>query len=251
MPPTSTRRIYTTPALPYDVIWEIIDKTWNSPLSTHERIFFMAASQLVNRTWAKIFTHIAHKDAHIPSSAYLQHYLRTLRLGFFFHGEPSGDIPSLLCRSITIDSQKGIRKILPDLLYKLKITGALPNLRTLSIVYTESSFDDIFDCYQFIDFPSGVENMELYFSTGDRRHRFDDDRSLLVYPPWYMPFLRRLSIVGGNEWLIKDYLLACPRLTVLETDFYLRDFPFPSSPGSPPTTKLECRRIPCLNNFLL
>jgi hypothetical protein len=116
------------------------------------------------------------------------------------------------------DSQDMTAFCLSELLHTIKIFGTLPHMRTLAIRYSNFSKDDIFDCYQYIDLPDQIENLDVSFSKTILNH-FQPRK---VDPPWYLPQVRRLSIKGGDENLVANYLEACPRLQVLEIDFKIK-----------------------------
>ena len=181
----------------------------------------MASSTLISKSWTNIFTRVAYRDIFIPCPSYLNYYLQILRHDTLStHNDnlrhPSND----LCRTLTFafDSQNMSSFCLSELLHSMKIFGTLPHMHTLTIQYSKISIDDIFDCYQYIDFPDQIENLEVSLS----KTCVGGVRPLKVDPPWHLPHVRRLSVQGGDENLVANYLEACPRLQILETDFNIK-----------------------------
>ena len=206
------------PDIPYDIQREVIHTLWHStPLSTQDRITFMTSSTLISKSWTNMFTLVAYRDIYIPCPSYLNYYLQILRIDTSTRNDDPGHLSNVLCRSLTFafESQNTTRFCLSELLHSVKIFGALPHMRTLTIRYSNLTIDDIFDCYQYIDFPDQIENLEVCFS----KTCVGCVQPLRVNPPWHLPHVRRLFIKGGDENLVANYLEACPRLQILETDF--------------------------------
>ncbi|KIM44928.1 hypothetical protein M413DRAFT_366543 [Hebeloma cylindrosporum] len=208
------------PEIPYDIQREVIHTSWHSPsLSTQDRITFMISSTTISKSWMNIFNRVAYRDIYIPCPSYLKYYLHMLRLDTSAHNDTPRHLSNDLCRSLTFafDSPNMTRFCLSELLHSIKIFGTLPHLRTLTIRYSSFSLDDIFDCYQYIDFPDQIENLEVSVTSKTRVGGIQPLR-VIVDPPWHLPHVRRLSIKGGDENLVANYLDACPQLQVLETD---------------------------------
>jgi len=128
-----------------------------------------------------MFTWVASRDVYIPCPSYLSYFLQILRPGISIH---SDSLRPRLCRSLTFafDSQNTTGFCLSELLHNIKLFGALPHMRTLAIRYSKFAIDDIFDCYQYIDLPDQIENLEVSFSEISV-----DIQPLRVDPPWYLP----------------------------------------------------------------
>jgi hypothetical protein len=207
--------------IPYDIQKEIIHTLWHSTsLSTQDRITFMASSTLISKSWTNIFTRVAYRDTYIPCPSYLNHYLQILRHDTSTRNDSLRHLSNDLCRTLTFafDSRNMTSFCLSELLHNMKIFGTLPHMHTLTIRYSKISIDDIFDCYQYIDFPDQIENLEVSLS----KACVGCVQPFRVNPPWHLPHVRRLSVKGGDESLVANYLEACPRLQVLETDFQLK-----------------------------
>lgn len=161
-----------------------------------------------------MFIRVAYRDIYIPCPSYLNYYLQILRFDTSTHNDSLRHLYNGLCRTLTFafDSRNMTSFCLSELLHNIKVFGTLPHMHTLTIRYSNFSIDDIFDCYQYIDFPDQIENLEVSLSktcVGCVQR---------VDPPWHLPHVRRLSVKGGAEDLVANYLEACPRLQILETD---------------------------------
>ncbi|KAF8159670.1 hypothetical protein B0H34DRAFT_413073 [Crassisporium funariophilum] len=210
--------------LPYDVLWEVITNLWDSPLSTEERVQFMTSSLLVSKGWMNIYTRVASRSVYIPCSSFLGHFMRTIRQECLIYDATLKELPNELCQSISIDigpgdSESSLGKAFSDLLYRIKITGTLPNLRKLSVRYIDVSLDEMFNCYHFIDVPAQIESLELRYDGLFARHHLNLVRP--SYPPWHLPFLRHLSVFGCSKTLVENIISGCPMLESLRTDLPL------------------------------
>lgn len=112
-------------------------------------------------------------------------------------------------------------KLLSDLLYKLKIYDALPNLGSFKVFFQNVSCDDIYQYHRFIDFPTQVEHLELEytFTTPVPRWMLPVPHFLAsgCNPNWILPSVKHLRIVGGFEDLMKT-VFVCPKIESFEMD---------------------------------
>lgn len=46
--------------------------------------------------------------------------------------------------------------------------------------------------------------------------QIESTRSYKSYPPWSMPFVERITFLGGDEWLLADILEGTPSVTLVE-----------------------------------
>jgi hypothetical protein len=225
------------PWLPIELIENIISEVWSSPLSSDERITLMTSSALVNKTWSNMFFRVSFKDVYIPCPSYFDQYLRILREDSPIFDEHTKSLPDILCRSINLMvehtpiypalvstcDEPPMGKVLSDLAYTLTSIPYLPNLRTISVEYLNTGFDDLFDNFRFISFPEQVTDLELTFTFTPLTPRWLVD-ALRTNPvrqeciQWALPSIRRLSIKGGSEALIADMVSVCPEMEVLEID---------------------------------
>lgn len=226
------------PWLPVELIEKIISEVWSSALSSDERITLMTSSPLVNKTWWDLFLHISFKDVYIPCPSYYDQYLHILREEPSVFDEHTKSLPDMLCRSINLMveqcpahpalilncNEPPMGKVLSDLVYFLHSIPYLPNLRTISVEYLNTGFDDLFDKLRFISFPEQVTDLELNFTFSPRTPcwlvgalRTNQVRQDCIQ--WALPSIRRLSIKGGSEALIADMVSVCPEMETLEFDF--------------------------------
>jgi len=208
--------------LPYDILWEIISSVWHSSLSAEERVRLMTTSLLVSKTWLEICLRVMAKDTHIPSSSYFKRYTQIIR-----QAHPLCPSVSFndLTRSLTVvvhSSIPGKRNLLAEVLYEINLIGALPYIRSLAVRYEKIPLDDLFDCFQFIDFPRQVKELDVLYVPQNPKlaTRITPGLGPMVdlYPSWYLPSLKRLSIRNCNPQLLAAFLAACADLEVLEID---------------------------------
>lgn len=240
-------------ALPIEVVENIILEAWFLPLSTDDRIGLMTSSTLVNKTWSSIFARISFRNVHIPCHSYLRVYLGIT--GSFNSKVRSPE--ELACRSIhlriehipvhprpfALESTMSLAleptapdvlmgRALAQLVWTLGISpGGFPNLRTLSLEFVNLECDNIFANYRFFQFPHQVTDLELAFTFSPQT------------PPWllralrtkqargnartlmFLPFVRRLAIMGGSEAFVADIVDSCKELDTLEVDFPVESGP--------------------------
>ncbi|KAJ7173390.1 hypothetical protein C8R46DRAFT_893425 [Mycena filopes] len=190
----------TIPRLPVELLQQIINAAWNSPLSCAERITLMRSSPFVNSTWAELFDVASSRDVYIPSAAFSDHFIRRLRdqpttmfprasssafRRLFDRILPSKPAlssparsPNLACQSITIqlvntdihpDKNGRIRlpmgAVLDELLETLDARAFLaPNVRRLSIEYVDAGFDDVFQRVGLAALPPQITHLDLRYS---------------------------------------------------------------------------------------
>jgi hypothetical protein len=223
--------LLTAVSLPLDILWDVIAFLWHSSMSPRERIDFMILSHQVNKLWMNIFMRVAYTDVYITSRPHLDYYLKILRQESHIYKCYKG-LPNILCKSITIQVKPPDQtaEVLADVLYMVKATATLPNVNTLVLRYPEIfCYWDIYR-HQFIDLPSRIERLEVHLPW--RRPDASQARAPVVPPDWYapnpiwqLPQVRHLSIFGmqGHEIILWCFLVACPQLCTLETDFSIED----------------------------
>ncbi|KAJ7853362.1 hypothetical protein B0H13DRAFT_1202797 [Mycena leptocephala] len=244
----------TISQLPAEIIEAIIDSAWHMPLSSDERITLMRSSLLVSTTWADIFDLVSSRDVYIPSAVFCDHFIQRLRsqppavspsstfewfLEYF--GAPSKPSTSIqsrsanqACQSITIqianadihfDRNARMRLpmggVLDHLLENLDVWSLAPNLRRLSIEYVDAGFEDIFRRTGPAALPTQITHLDLRYSFSRAtptwlvealRKKQERQRHI----GWIAPSITRLSIVGAGENTIRDMLLACPNVKILD-----------------------------------
>jgi hypothetical protein len=226
------------PWLPAELVESIISEAWSSLLSAKDRSTLIISSSLVNKTWAATFVAISLKDVHIPNIPYAHQYLRILRKESLVYAEHSQVHPDHLCSSLsfTLDThasavgqhpmfiipfgeQDKLGTMLSNTLYTIDTLSYLPNLRRVSIEYTNWGLTDLFDNFRLSSFPAQASELEVRFtntpgikSVSKQFHRH------VGRVPWSLPFITRLFIEGACKDFIVDMVGTCPNLEILEIE---------------------------------
>jgi hypothetical protein len=226
------------PWLPVEIIEVIIYKAWSLPLSAKDRETFIVSSTIVNKTWAAAFVKISLKDVHIPSAHYAQQYLRILRNESPVYAEYSQLLPDLLCSSLsfTLDTRSSpigkksmfirpfgdyedLGVILSNTLYAIDTLSYLPNLRRVSIEYTNWGMNDLFDNFRLSSFPTQVSTLEIKFkATSGKSDMIKQYHVHTGRVPWLLPSITHLFIGGAREGFLADIVAACPNLQTLDIE---------------------------------
>jgi hypothetical protein len=254
------------PQLPIELIEYIISETWVSPLSAKDRGTLISSSPLVNKTWAAAFANVSLRDVHIPNISYAQQYLRILRNENLVYAEGSQILPDVLCTSLTFTldthasalgqhplfikpfgEQDRLGTMLSNTLYAIYSLSYLPNLRRVSIEYTNWGYNDLFDNFRLSAFPSQVTELEIRFS--DRRGIKSTSQQYHRQPgrvPWSLPSVTHLLTRGASEEFTADMVAACPNLETLEIYSTPRLAILASLPCNVHTVVL---RMPCKKSY--
>ncbi|TFK51774.1 hypothetical protein OE88DRAFT_1658387 [Heliocybe sulcata] len=235
--------------LPAELYDTILRQLWLSKLSYEERIDLLISLPLVNKAWLSIFAPIAMTDAHIATPEYGLHYIQLLRETPF--PEPKGlwtmatAAAASRCRSLTFHI-RGDSTLFPVQLYRATNTmgdtlvstlytvaglGFLPNLRRLSIEYSNWGFDDLFDHYRMIAFPKQITHLDLNYSYNENDPNVP--RSLKEYlhgsyvrhrcAKCELSSIRSVSLSGVPIEFVRDILGVCPNTETLEVPTTLAD----------------------------
>lgn len=225
-------------ALPFELIHEILQHAWSSPLSIPERRALICSVLLVNSSWAAILLGVLANDIHILDRPFMEYYFQLLRGDsiLFRSGLTSVQFLSDAGRKVTVHvanphlpSEPSLtepeteEKLLSDFLYKLKIRDVLPNLRTLRILFQNVSCEDVFQYHRFIDFPPQVVNLELEYTFTAPIPRWMIPMPHFLQssgtnnPTWTLPSIRHLRVVGGFDDLMK-MVFVCPKIESFEMD---------------------------------
>ncbi|KAJ3477223.1 hypothetical protein NLI96_g10615 [Meripilus lineatus] len=243
----------STPSLPVELVIEIIQQAWGSPLTNKDRMHLFCSFCLVSRTWLSIFIRIALADVHITSPTFVSHYFYLLRergLGDERDNDyqlvNAGATINRLCRSITFRIEEKSLKTLwltskpgwtnPDgshepavavrnFLSHLDDVGpTLPNLRKITLEYVDCSwgFDDLFEISRLYSFPSQIDHLEVKFTGIATPSKL----FLFHYPQYHQALtlsynasqshIRRLSLSRAPTVVILALVEMCPELEDLE-----------------------------------
>jgi len=213
--------------LPFDLIEEIIIRTWELNLFPHERILLMTSLPLVSKTVLDAYLRISSTYVHIPCPAYVEKFLQILREGTpRYPVQKHMDYAKNLCRSIALDIEPDTQTstfhrnveppmgaALSDLLYNLRLFGDLPNFRTLTIRYIDTDMNDIFDWVRFIDFPKSVELLDLESVRAEEKKPIEVASTVhTFYSLWTLPSLLHLRVLGGSRELVSRLVSVAPNL---------------------------------------
>lgn len=220
--------------LPYDLIEEIIIRTWELNLFARERILLMTSLPLVCKTVLDAYLRISSTYVYIPCPAYVERFLQILREGFrHYPVQKHADYAKDLCRSIALDIEPDTQAstfqwnveppmgaALSDLLYNLRIFGDLPNFRTLIIRYINADINDIFDWVRFIDFPKTVELLDLESMQTEEKKSTEVVSTVhtdnAFYNLWTLPSLLHLRVLGGSRELVSHLIFMAPNLLTVD-----------------------------------
>ncbi|KAJ7650949.1 hypothetical protein FB45DRAFT_28486 [Roridomyces roridus] len=217
------------PHLPVELLTDIIALAWNMPLSPQERTL-MQTSRLVNSTWAETFDLVSSRDVYITSPASSGRFLGHLI---------SRPMDGLAVRSLTVqiggspshkkdnDTSNTKRTVLImeaaliDLLDRLDVFDATPNLHHLSVHYLDALCEsDLFRRHGLASLPPSITHLELRCSFSG-----DDSGAAAKFPQraqrsirWYAPSIANLAVIGVGDAMTRDMLEACPNTRVLEVD---------------------------------
>jgi hypothetical protein len=208
------------------MVERIIHEAWSSPLSTSDRITLMTSSLLVNKIFQLTFLSISSKDVHIPHIKYVSHFVQIIAGYSPINDAYSNSPHRRCCSSVTFHVQtQGIGKDnftdpYGGLLYSLHCTPFLPNLRRVSIEHFDWDFEDILNNGRLIWFPDQVTDLEVtyppltqYAMEVLKGKSFDH-----LKRNWSLPYVKRLTIRGAADGLVKDIARRCLGLEEVVTD---------------------------------
>ncbi|KAF9499616.1 hypothetical protein BDN71DRAFT_128282 [Pleurotus eryngii] len=224
--------------LPPEIIEDILNIIWASPLTLNERITLMSSSVLISKAWTVIYSRVSSKDIFIPCPNYVPYFINLLHGPSTIFDPTLHHLPQERCRSLSFRVEmrphhKFWDHLTPwnassifDLLYCLdRIPAYMPNLRRIAIQYSGGGYTDLYQGFRLRNFPPQVTDLEISFV---------DNLTSLNRPPkayttrmkhtCYMPSLRRLTVRGeGLSWFILEMLDVSPNVHTLEMDLGNRD----------------------------
>ncbi|KAJ8086962.1 hypothetical protein AAF712_013359 [Marasmius tenuissimus] len=248
-------------SVPLDIVKDIMQHLWLSPLSIRDRAKVIKSSHLVSKRWAALFCEIESRDVFIISPSHAKTFV-SLLLGktYFLNSYAHG----LLCRSITF--QHARESILPSpsmhrglpmiydintVLYHISHSTSpfqLPHLRRISVELENYLMESFFVPNTFRFFPLQVTDLELVF-----RYSADTSPSLLHairvaptgrrYPApvrGSLPNISRLRLMGSSGDVLRVMGEACSNLrwSGIEQDQVCTDLSGASSLHSGPAHEL-------------
>ncbi|KAI1783442.1 hypothetical protein LXA43DRAFT_1186996 [Ganoderma leucocontextum] len=227
-----------SPWIPPELISLILIDLWEAPHTAQDRLALLKNVALVNRTWLTLIARIASRDVHLSKYQKAKVFLRLLpqrsptqEPGDLFTMEAK-QVANHTCQSITFHVDGGIQSSVPEdnipmvitiVLYKLSRRHHLPNLRHISISYTDWEWNDIFLMFFVVGLPRHVTHFSLDYSftaAAAEVPQFDfpqaigwiNTRRCIISPNR----VRHLSLSGVPTAFVVAMLLACPNVETLE-----------------------------------
>ncbi|KAF9820621.1 hypothetical protein IEO21_01324 [Rhodonia placenta] len=237
------------PPLPVELVEQIIEQAWSSPMTREQRSTLFLTFCHINRTWLSLFIHIALRDVHIGCPLSSEDYLRLLRErrpsdpNNDFELESASTTANALCRSLTFrvghDTHLPIPNAEPSVLlysidnpsanaisstlYMVSTLNYLPNLRRVSIEYVNWGFEDIPEQGRLLAFPDQVTDLHITFAfTKPALVRLADTLRTRYSRRWYAggdtPSIRRLSVFGAPMDFVAEMIETCPNVETVDLD---------------------------------
>ncbi|KAF8631755.1 hypothetical protein AX15_002211 [Amanita polypyramis BW_CC] len=191
----------TITSIPTELLYDIIERVWTSPLPPDQRIQAMCSFKLVSKTCAAIFNDLSLTDVHIPCKSFYYHLFN----------DGSRDFSSYQRITFTISSQNGLGSswLSPSNLQCM--TGfdmeKLTSLRTMNIVYYEMIFPDPYDEDFLLALPRYLPRLTISytFSSDKSPLLIDDYRRQFQHhstkPRYANPRVGVLEINGASEFI--------------------------------------------------
>ncbi|KAI0629260.1 hypothetical protein C8Q77DRAFT_1161438 [Trametes polyzona] len=237
----------STPWVPPEIVEQILSEAWAIPQTPDDRASLFKSLCRVNHMWLGLFLRVALRDVHIPCPLFARDFLRLLPERSITQGEAdlftaeATSLVSKLCRSVTFHVGGGASPTgatgepaiklysqtdaaptaISTVLYMVSTFDYLPNLRRVTLRYTDWGYDDLFDQLRLAIFPSQVTHLALhyafsapalvplalYLKTLYTRH---------LQPHFSIPSVRHLEVSGVPAEFVADMLQICTRLETLE-----------------------------------
>ncbi|KAJ3811369.1 hypothetical protein EV368DRAFT_27205, partial [Lentinula lateritia] len=245
--------------LPVELVEQIITSFWLQHQSTQHRVIFMKSSLCVSRSWATLYMRAFCQDVHIPSGEFALKLLEVLRneSPVYSYFTEHGTLLDRRCRSLTFqrDNEDGIveKPVAPEpsrsssvlvqghlknsptpehpmglsiytvLRFLYFSPHLIPNLRRISLLFSNSTMSDLFTRNKFIGFPSQVTELNISFTYGPRTYKdvlkkIARDEVAVGLVPGSMQRVRVLRVTGLTKAAVRELVLACVNWEVLETE---------------------------------
>ncbi|KAJ4479574.1 hypothetical protein C8J55DRAFT_429074 [Lentinula edodes] len=224
-------------SLPVELVEQIITSFWSQHQSTHHRATFMKSSLCVSRSWAILYMRAFCQDVHIPSGEFALKFLEILRneSPVYSYFTENGTLFDRRCRSLTFqrDNEEGINSPTPEHPMGLAIYTVLrflyfsphliPNLRRISLLFSNSTMSDLFTRNRFIGFPTQVTELNIRFTYGPRTSKdvlknIARNEAVVGLVPGSMKRVRVLRVTGLTKSAVRELVLACVNRESVETE---------------------------------
>ncbi|KAI1784193.1 hypothetical protein LXA43DRAFT_1125102, partial [Ganoderma leucocontextum] len=169
------------PWIPPELISLILIDLWEAPHTAQDRLALLKNVALANRTWLTLIARITSRDVHLSKYQKAQAFLRLLpqpsptpEPGDLFTMEAKR-VANHTCQSITFHVDGRIQSSFPEdnmpmvisisiVLYEVSVRHHLPNLRHVSISYTDWEWTDIYLMFFVVELPQHVTHLSLDYS---------------------------------------------------------------------------------------
>ncbi|KAJ3881267.1 hypothetical protein F5051DRAFT_476882 [Lentinula edodes] len=246
-------------SLPVELVEQIITSFWSQHQSTHHRVTFMKSSLCISRSWAILYMRAFCQDVHIPSGEFALKFLEILRneSPVYSYFTDNGTLFDRRCRSLTFqrDNEEGIveKLISPDpsrsssVLFQGFLKNSptpehpmglaiytvlrflyfsphlIPNLRRISLLFSNSTMSDLFTRNRFIGFPTQVTELNIRFTYGPRTSKdvlkkIARNEAIVGLVPGSMKRVRVLRVTGLTKSAVRELVLACVNRELIETE---------------------------------
>ncbi|KAI1783476.1 hypothetical protein LXA43DRAFT_1077693 [Ganoderma leucocontextum] len=215
-----------SPWIPPELISLILIDLWEAPHTAQDRLALLKNVALVNRTWLTLIARIASRDVHLSKYQKAKVFLRLLPQRS--PTQEPGDLFTMEAKQVanhtgqSITFHDNIPMVITIVLYKLSRRHHLPNLRHISISYTDWEWNDIFLMFFVVGLPRHITHFSLDYSftaaaaevplfNFSRAMWAINMRSCII-----VPHLRHLSLSGVPTAFAVAMLHVCPNVETLE-----------------------------------
>ena len=171
---------------PTELLYEIVHKIWESPLTPDERVQFMKSSRFVSKRWSAVSEDISSSDVHIPCESFYQYFFSDDRREFVkckritFTVYDPGHMHSIglsSVRSLSYMRQAHIAK--------------LNALKTMNIIYHNTTFPDPYLQGFFLALPQYLPRLSISYTFSPKI-----PRNIIAYHRRH--FVRQSSVRYAN-----------------------------------------------------
>ncbi|KAI1791701.1 hypothetical protein LXA43DRAFT_1010139 [Ganoderma leucocontextum] len=242
MHPATSSAQPCSPWIPPELVSLILTKVWEAPHTPQKRSALLKNLALVNRTWLTLVACIASRDVHISNKRNANAFLRLLpkhslrQMADDLFNMEGKRVANEVCRSLTfyVDGSTSPGALARDtspasdaislVLDTISALDHFPNLRHISLRYTDCPFDDVIKQLERGTFPQQVTHLSVEYAFTRRSLKYDMwGRWMKIctrhgrYPIRTLPpNLRHISFSGVTTGCAAVIVKACPNLKTLE-----------------------------------
>ncbi|KAF8629731.1 hypothetical protein AX15_003308 [Amanita polypyramis BW_CC] len=186
---------------PTELLYEIITRTWESPLTPDERVQLMKSSRLASKRWSAVYEDISSEDVHVPCESFY-HY---------FFGDDRRDFTKCKRITFTVYYPKYMHTIGPPsacTLSYMRHTNMtkLTALDWMIIVYHNTTFPDPYVQGFFLALPRYLPRLSILYTftpevprSAINYHRRHFERQSTVR--YANPAIGTLEVNGADEYI--------------------------------------------------